>query len=61
MTLIKCKECGKEISKDAEACPHCGKKQNEIVSAIQALASIIKSLVFLYFIYLMYSWVSSLN
>lgn len=26
MALIKCKECGKEISKDAELCPHCGKK-----------------------------------
>ena len=26
MALTKCKECGKEISKDAEICPHCGKK-----------------------------------
>jgi intein/homing endonuclease len=26
MALIKCKECGKEISEDAEFCPHCGKK-----------------------------------
>lgn len=26
MTLIGCKECGKEISKSAEACPHCGYK-----------------------------------
>lgn len=26
MALTKCKECGKEISKDAEVCPHCGKK-----------------------------------
>jgi len=24
MALIKCKECGKEISKKAETCPHCG-------------------------------------
>lgn len=28
MALIKCKECGKEISKDAEVCPNCGKKVN---------------------------------
>lgn len=26
MALIKCKECGKEISTDAKACPHCGAK-----------------------------------
>lgn len=24
MTLIKCKECNKEISDKAETCPHCG-------------------------------------
>lgn len=24
MALIKCKECGKEISEDASKCPHCG-------------------------------------
>ncbi len=27
MALIKCKECGKEISNKADACPHCGFKQ----------------------------------
>lgn len=26
MTMIKCKECGKEISSDADKCPNCGKK-----------------------------------
>lgn len=26
MSLTKCKECGKEISNKAEACPHCGAK-----------------------------------
>lgn len=25
MALIKCPECGKEISSEAKACPHCGK------------------------------------
>lgn len=25
MALIKCPECGKEISNEAKACPHCGK------------------------------------
>lgn len=27
MAMKKCKECGKEISKDAKVCPNCGKKQ----------------------------------
>lgn len=26
MALIKCKECGKDISTDAKVCPHCGAK-----------------------------------
>jgi predicted RNA-binding Zn-ribbon protein involved in translation (DUF1610 family) len=25
MALIKCSECGRDISSAAEACPHCGK------------------------------------
>ena len=31
MALIKCSECGKEISSKASSCPHCGNpmKQNE--------------------------------
>ena len=24
MALIKCPECGKDVSTSAEACPHCG-------------------------------------
>ena len=27
MALINCSECGKEVSTEAEACPHCGAKQ----------------------------------
>lgn len=26
MAMINCKECGKEISTEAKACPHCGAK-----------------------------------
>ena len=26
MALIKCRECGKDISTEAKACPHCGAK-----------------------------------
>ena len=28
MALIKCKECGNEISSSAKTCPHCGVKTN---------------------------------
>lgn len=27
MALVKCKECGKEVSKRAETCPHCGARR----------------------------------
>lgn len=30
MALIKCEECGKEISSQAEFCPHCGKPSSVI-------------------------------
>lgn len=26
MAVLECRECGKEISTDAETCPHCGIK-----------------------------------
>ena len=29
MALIKCQECGKEISDKATSCPHCGAVTNE--------------------------------
>ena len=29
MALIKCPECGKEISDKAKACPECGYKMNK--------------------------------
>jgi DNA-directed RNA polymerase subunit RPC12/RpoP len=31
MSLIKCSECGQEISTEAEVCPHCGKPNSPIV------------------------------
>lgn len=37
MTLIKCKECGKEISNNANSCPHCGfiyKKDHSTIKII---------------------------
>lgn len=28
--FVKCKTCGKDISKNAKACPHCGEKQKKL-------------------------------
>lgn len=34
MALIKCKECGKEISSQAESCPNCGRKKPKSTSVL---------------------------
>lgn len=34
MSLIKCIECGKEISDKSESCPHCGCPTNESINKI---------------------------
>ena len=33
MALIECDECGRQLSSDAKACPHCGK--NRVVSHLK--------------------------
>ena len=33
MALIKCPECGKDVSTSAETCPHCGYPINKITVA----------------------------
>lgn len=35
MALIKCVECGKEISELADACPHCGNPINKKIQTIE--------------------------
>ncbi|MDO5562202.1 MAG: zinc ribbon domain-containing protein [Synergistaceae bacterium] len=35
MAMIKCPECGKEISDSAEVCPNCGKSMKKIASPSQ--------------------------
>ncbi|MEO7208123.1 MAG: hypothetical protein ABI145_15390 [Steroidobacteraceae bacterium] len=34
MALVKCKECAKEISSEAEACPNCGRKKPKPTSGL---------------------------
>lgn len=56
MALVKCKECGKEISSQARKCPHCGKsdrvdkvkiKSKKIFKLIMLSISIIVSFIIL--------------
>jgi hypothetical protein len=37
MALVKCKECSKEISSEAKACPHCGAKPPKPTSRLAVL------------------------
>lgn len=44
MALIRCEECGKEISSSAEHCPHCGCRTKHGTSVVQNKAIAIKIL-----------------
>lgn len=57
MAMIKCRECGKEISSRAEACPYCGaktrfgmheaeKKQTSVAAVILILVSVVGTIIF---------------
>lgn len=41
MALIKCKECGKEVSSTAKVCPHCGKKDPAVAELSEKTMGII--------------------
>ena len=41
MALLKCKECGKEISDTAKTCPHCGAKLSKGVGCLGIALTII--------------------
>lgn len=41
MALIGCKECGKEISKKAKVCPHCGAKNKRGIGCLSIILGII--------------------
>ena len=50
MSLINCKECGKEISKTAKSCPHCGAKNKRSNPIAVILLSVIILLIFFYIV-----------
>lgn len=49
MALTKCKECGKEMSTKADACPHCGAKRGSVTgkfwTGIKILVALVVGLV----------------
>ncbi|GAB2730552.1 hypothetical protein GCM10027019_07450 [Melaminivora jejuensis] len=50
MALVECTECGKEVSKSAKVCPHCGKGEPGISDAnkiIQFIVGVIIAVVLL--------------
>lgn len=46
MSLVKCKECKKEISTKAELCPHCGTKVTKRTSAFTWIVLVILILIY---------------
>ena len=56
MALIKCKECGKEVSSEAETCPHCGAR---IASKSMGCGSIVGIVIVVGIIALIFSGGSS--
>lgn len=51
MALTKCKECGREVSKNADACPGCGDPMRAGTSGIGCGGLVVAALVFM-FIYI---------
>lgn len=45
MSLIKCPDCSKDVSSEAEKCPHCGRSIKKNQSATGVLAAIIIGLI----------------
>jgi hypothetical protein len=52
MSLVKCADCGRELSNSARACPHCGK------SRTHAGAAIFTALVMLALGYWAWAWIT---
>lgn len=53
MALIKCKECGKEISDKAEICPNCGNVLKEKTKKVGTIVILIASSIFVIFFMLL--------
>ena len=48
VALKKCKECGQQISSEAEKCPHCGKPQSKSGAIIGGIVSLVVVILIIY-------------
>ena len=54
MALVKCRECGKEISNNASSCPYCGYKNRKNNLKLIIIALIILVVILLFGISILY-------
>lgn len=55
MAMTTCKECSKELSDTAKACPHCGAKNRPKTSTLTKVISVPMIGIFLFFIYALFA------
>ena len=53
MALMKCRECGHEISSEAASCPRCGAPKPQKKSSIEGSVQAILGIIFVTFLVLM--------
>lgn len=59
MAMIKCKECGKEISDKAKACPNCGAKYES--EDTKTMRVVIGSLILIISLFVFFSGISGIQ
>lgn len=48
--IISCPECGKDISNQAQACPHCGKQRPLAINGVRVVLLLIVGIALFYWI-----------
>ena len=51
MSLVKCRECGNEISNDAKTCPKCGARTRKATGLANIIGGVIFSLILLWYFF----------
>jgi hypothetical protein len=58
MALVKCKECNKEISSQAQKCPNCGAS---VPSVLGTISSLLGAIALLFIAYSLFKFASIFN
>lgn len=56
MSIVKCKECGKEISELANKCPHCGRENPNLSIETIGIIYLVSILIVGYVFFKIYSF-----